>query len=483
MGLRFRLFLLVILPTALVLGGYGVMRIRVEMRQAAEAERRQSAVTARAVQIALEHDLRDRQLADIQRLVSELVVSHAQIERILVVDRALKPLAAQPPVTGAGLDRLKQVIASGQVRHDFERPNITRYALPLRAPRGGVLGAVEIAFTTSLPEESLIRTIWDVGPRVVAIVLFVTALTLLAIHLDLIRPLGRLSASIQAVGEGRLGPPLPASRRDELGMVARAFNRMVEQLQAARARLVDETERALELEKQLRRVETLAVAGKLTSALAHEVGTPLNIISGRAEIALRALPPDHPARGEVTVIAAQAERISSTIRSVLDSVRGHKPEVQRVDLASLLPQLGGLMGYEARRRRIVLEAPPSGDMPPLLADPGQLQQVLLNLLTNALDATPAGGRVRLEARATRQADGRPGVAVTVSDSGPGIPAEILGRIFDPFFTTKPAGQGTGLGLAICRDIVREHGGTIDVQSQEGRGTTFEVWVPAAEASA
>ena len=86
----------------------------------------------------------------------------------------------------------------------------------------------------------------------------------------------------------------------------------------------------------------------------------------------------------------------------------------------------------------------------------------------------------IEARESQQADGRAGVAVAVSDRGAGIPAEILGRIFDPFVTTKPAGQGTGLGLAICRDIVRDHGGTIDVQSQEGRGTTFEVWLPAAE---
>jgi signal transduction histidine kinase len=114
----------------------------------------------------------------------------------------------------------------------------------------------------------------------------------------------------------------------------------------------------------------------------------------------------------------------------------------------------------------------------MLADPAQLQQILINLVLNALDVTPAGGRVEIGARPSSVRE-RTGIALTVSDTGPGIPPELRSKVFEAFFTTKPAGQGTGLGLAICRDIVQAHGGEIEVESTPGSGTTFTVWIPEA----
>jgi signal transduction histidine kinase len=128
---------------------------------------------------------------------------------------------------------------------------------------------------------------------------------------------------------------------------------------------------------------------------------------------------------------------------------------------------------------VTLEAAVPADLPPISADPNQLQQVLINLLMNALEATLPGGHVQVTA-APRAEAGRPGVRFGVADTGPGIPPDVLPRVFEPFFTTKPPGQGTGLGLAICRDIVKEHGGEIQVESQPGAGTTFTVWLPEAE---
>jgi two-component system NtrC family sensor kinase len=120
------------------------------------------------------------------------------------------------------------------------------------------------------------------------------------------------------------------------------------------------------------------------------------------------------------------------------------------------------------------------ELPPVRVDPGHLQQVLINLLTNAIEATPAGGRV--EVTGTSEADdGRPGVAIAVRDTGSGIPEEALPRIFDPFFSTKPVHGGAGLGLSICRDLVRSNGSQIHVASKLGEGTTFTVWLPQARA--
>jgi signal transduction histidine kinase len=257
---------------------------------------------------------------------------------------------------------------------------------------------------------------------------------------------------------------------------------MVEQLEAAQGRLAEESEHARDLEQHLRRAETLAVAGKLTSALAHEVGTPLNVITGRAEMALRLLPSDHPAREELGVVVTQTDRITGIIRSILDAMRGQKPEMQRLALAPLVNRLAPLAAYDSRRRGVAFQASVPDDLPTVNADAGQLGQVFLNLIVNALDATPAGGRVAVEARQAARGD-RTGVLIEVSDTGIGIPAEAVSRVFDAFFTTKPAGRGTGLGLAISRDIVRDHGGAIDVRSCEGEGTTVCVWLPEAETPA
>jgi two-component system NtrC family sensor kinase len=481
MGLRLRVLLVVILPMALVVGIYGVVRVRTETQGALEAERHQAAIAASAVRIAVEHTLRTREFRDVQRLAAELVSAHAEINRIVVVDRRLTPLALEPPGTlpRSRASELTTAMANSRTIELADEPGTIRYFLPLHGPDGRVEGALEIAFLTREQEASLGSVAQDVGLRLGALVIALGVLTSLALRRQIIQPLHRLAGSIRALGEGRPGPPLPVERQDELGEVAGAFNQMVDQLQAARVALAAETEHALDLERQLRRAEILAVAGKLTSALAHEVGTPLNIISGRAELALRVVDPDHPAHDELVAILTQSERISGIIRSLLDSVRAREPEVQAVAVAPLVTQISRLMSHDATRRGVALEARVPDDLPPVAADPGQLQQVLLNLLVNALDVTPAGGRVAIEG-VLRNGTDRPGVAIAVSDSGPGIPKEHRGRIFDPFFTTKSPGRGTGLGLAISRDIVREHGGTLTVQSEEGSGATFTVWLPAHE---
>jgi len=483
MGLRLRVFLFVILPIALLLGAYGVVRISQESHEAVEAEKRHTAATARAALIAVEHAMRDRQLADIQRLVSELVRNHAQIDRIVLLDRSLEVLAAEPAGAGsvAAEADLRAVIARDKSRERSEGPSTVRYLLPVKGASGAPVGVLEIGFETTQVELTVARVSEGLAVPLGALVIAVTAFASFAIQRQVIRPLVRLTQSIRTLGEGRPGPPLPVDRRDEVGEVAEAFNRMVEQLESARAQLLAETQHTVDLEKQLRRSQALAVAGKLTSALAHEVGTPLNIISGRAEIALRSLD-GHPARDDVQTILAQADRISGIIRGLLDSLRGRKPEVQPVAPGALLGQIVPLVAYDARRRGVKVDRHVAGGTPDVMGDPGQLQQVFLNLLMNAVDATPAGGRITVLVGAAPR-DGQAGTAITVADTGPGIAPELLGRIFEPFFTTKAAGQGTGLGLAICRDIVREHGGALTATNAPGGGAVFTVWLRAAPAHA
>jgi signal transduction histidine kinase len=178
------------------------------------------------------------------------------------------------------------------------------------------------------------------------------------------------------------------------------------------------------------------------------------------------------------VIITQIDRISRMIRAALDPFRRREPERVAVPPGSVTEVLRPLLQHFAKSRGVTLGMSMPGDLPPVLVDPDHLQQVLINLLTNAIEATPAGGRVVVTG-VPRADDGRPGVALEVRDTGSGIPEEALPRIFDPFFSTKPAREGAGLGLAICRDLVRSNGSDIQVASTPGQGTTFTVWIPEA----
>jgi len=485
MGLRLRLILILAVPLVLVVGVHGIFRIRQEQAQLLGEDRRNIALAARAVQIAAENALRDRQISDVKRLLAEMAEDQEQIDRIRLFDKTLSPFLVSNPLSigeEVSKDVVGRVVETGRPESFYQRrgkQHVLLHFVPLRGPKGEIQGAMEVVHLAAGVDQRLRAATRDVWIRLGILLLTVTLLAGLLLQRQVLRPLSRLVEGIRRLGQGQPGPPLPVGRRDELGRVAEAFNQMAEQLEAARQRLLAETERTLDLERGIRQAETLAVAGKLASGLAHEVGTPLNIVSGRAEFLLQALPPDDARREDLEVIVAQIDRISGIIRSLLDMVRPRKPEIQPTALDSVLERLLPLLRHTARRRAVMLAASVPADLPPMLADPNQLQQVLINLLINALEATPAGGRVSVGA-SPADGNGRAGVAISVTDTGPGIPPDLLPRVFEPFFTTKPPGQGTGLGLAICRDIVRAHGGEIRVESRAGAGCTFVVWLPRAE---
>jgi signal transduction histidine kinase len=483
MGLRLRLILIITIPAVLAVGVHGLLRVRQQEAQLFAAEQQSLRLTAKAVQIAVENAFRHRQFSDVGRLISEMVEQQEMIDRIRLFDRRLaltfvsNPLAIGEAVPAGPIRRVLESGASQASWDRRARQSFISVITPIRGGQGSVEGAMEIVRLAGGIDERLRAAIADVLIRLGLVVAVTIGLTALALQRQVLRPLARLTAGIQQLGHGDGGAPLPVERDDELGKVAREFNAMAARLHQARARLIAETERALELEDQARRAATVAVAGKLAAGLAHEVGTPLNVISVRAEFILRALPPDDPRRADLESIVGQIERISRIITGLLDAVRPQAPKLEPTAVKPLVDDLFGLLRHPARQRGVELVVSVPDGLPRVQADAGQLQQVVINLVLNALEATPGGGRVTVGAEA-RARGSRDGVALTVSDTGSGIAPEILPNVFNAFFTTKPRGQGTGLGLAICRDIVRSHGGEILVDSQPGAGSTFTAWIPA-----
>jgi signal transduction histidine kinase len=223
------------------------------------------------------------------------------------------------------------------------------------------------------------------------------------------------------------------------------------------------------------RAEKLATAGQLAAGIAHEIGTPLGVIRGRAEVALDRLGSEHPQAHGQQVIIAQIDHVSRLIGQLLDYVRPQAPVVQSVDLGAALTTVAGLLGAEAGKRKIALTVDVADGTRPLRADPGQLQQVLVNLTMNALDACSPGGTVVLRARPAPGDDGH--VVLEVADDGVGVPAGSRAQIFDPFYTTKKRGQGTGLGLWVVAQLVRRHDSELELDSKVGTGTTVRVVWP------
>jgi signal transduction histidine kinase len=339
-------------------------------------------------------------------------------------------------------------------------------------------------------------------PLFVLIVLGVAVGVRFAVSQIILRPLRRLLEGITAVGKGDLSRVILAERDDEIGVLAGRFNAMTGSLREAR----EEGERAatarLGLEARLRQSEKLATIGQMAAEIAHELGTPLNVIGGRAralakkaERAVEAAPATTQSiePGDVvknaTIIGDEVSRITKIIRQVLDFSRPRGPTVTRVHLGAVVADALEFLREPIRRQEIQVEVHTMPAPPEVPGDPDQIQQVCLNLITNAIHAMPEGGTLRVSTECVVRRKGGLDLAppaeyavLVIADTGPGIPEANREKIFEPFFTTKDEGQGTGLGLAVSHGIVKDHDGWIEVESPAGGGAVFRVFLPCASAT-
>jgi signal transduction histidine kinase len=260
---------------------------------------------------------------------------------------------------------------------------------------------------------------------------------------------------------------------------------MCAELEASRQRLKAETERRLAALDELRHAERLATVGRLASGIAHELGTPLNVVGARAKIIMS----ERLARSEMAdngrIILEQAERISRLVQQLLNYARKRQLQSEAAEVTTLAAEALELLRPVADGAGVELELIDEAEGARPEVDRVLLQQVFLNLAMNAIQAMPAGGRLQVQLRrcAPPNRDGAgESLAVTFRDQGEGIPEADKHRLFEPFFTTRQSGEGTGLGLSICQGIVEDHGGWIDVQSETGRGSTFTIYLPLPTAT-
>jgi signal transduction histidine kinase len=299
------------------------------------------------------------------------------------------------------------------------------------------------------------------------------------------QPLRALMEKTRLISAGNLQGPIRLGTRDELAELGESLNLMCEQLAQSQGKIREETATRIAAMEQLRHADRLKTVGRMASGIAHELGTPLSVVAGRAGlIGSGKLTADEVAES-AAAIKAESDKMTKIIRQLLDFARASTPHKTAVDLRQVVGQTVDLLRPLAEKRHVQLRLAAGGDPAIAEIDAGQIQQVLTNLIVNAVEAMPGGGKAEITVRSQTACppdggDARPSryYAVEVRDEGVGIAEEHLWRLFEPFFTTKEVGEGTGLGLSIAYGMVQEHGGWIDVTSRPGAGSCFVVFLPA-----
>ncbi len=302
------------------------------------------------------------------------------------------------------------------------------------------------------------------------------------------RPMRSLMDKARRVGRGDFSGPLHLRQRDELADLAREMNAMCDRLIEAHERSAAEAAARIAALEQLRHADRLMTVGKLASGIAHELGTPLNVVSARAGMIADGETTPTESVDYARIIGQACDQMTQIIRQLLDFARPRGPERAAEDVRQIALRTLALLEPIAAKKNVTMALQDDGAEAIAELDAGQMQQVFTNLVVNAVQAMEAQGTVVVTVTRERAApppgnggSETPCVCVRVRDDGSGIPPEHLPHVFEPFFTTKDVGQGTGLGLSVAYGIVREHQGWMDVRSTLGQGSEFAVYLPVKEA--
>jgi two-component system NtrC family sensor kinase len=346
----------------------------------------------------------------------------------------------------------------GVVRPLYNSPTCQRSDCHAPGAGAGVLGVVLMSVSMDQREASAadLRRQLYLFAALLTVVITATVFALLTRLVG--KPVGELVEGTRRLAAGDLDQPIPVRSHDEIGLLARSFN--------------ENTEKLARAQRQLHEMEKLASVGRLAAGVAHEINNPLTGILTYAEALREDL--TQKQRADVDAIIGEALRCRDIVRRLLDFARRRPPAKRETDLNQLVEHVLHLLERQKALGHVRVVRELASELPTVMLDSSQFHQVLVNLVVNAAEATPAGGTITVATAAS--ADGA-GIQLDVTDTGSGVPPEVRSHIFDPFFTTKT--MGTGLGLPVAWGIVQQHGGRLSFVTAPERGTTFTVELPIA----
>jgi two-component system NtrC family sensor kinase len=368
----------------------------------------------------------------------------------------------------------------------YKKDPVFSYTLPFKNSTGQIMGGISILQHTSFVEDDIRKAEWDIFLTIFILTSATVGMILFVTRRWITLPIAQLMDGIKNLSKGNLNTQIDLKRGDEFSALARTFNRLAINLKTAQEKIIQEAENRLQLERELRQSEKLAIVGQLASGLAHDIGTPLNIISGRAELIKRRLEEKEEAQKDLNIIVQQTERIAKIIQQLLGFVRKKRPEQKALNVGLLLETTLEFFDYLIQKQGIRVVKEVETPLPPVIGDLDQLNQVFSNLFLNAIQAMSQGGTLRLSvspkwiSKEGLNERERLYIEVGIEDTGVGMAKDVLEKIFNPFFTTKEEDKGTGLGLTVSQGIVEDHEGWIDVESEVGTGSVFKVYLPSLQ---
>ncbi|HEX9618494.1 MAG TPA: HAMP domain-containing sensor histidine kinase [Polyangiaceae bacterium] len=490
MKLAKRLGAVLIAAVFLVVAAFAYVRVIRELDLFDNEVRRDHGVMARALEVTIEQIWNAQGEAAARRALNGVNARHAGVN---IRWSSLKPGA--PPSERPWSNRNGSFVPTGTIYQFTGPPSAESPLAPGDeyfftyvhiAMSGHAQGAIELSESLSPKTDYVQRTLLTTALSTLSLAM-ICGVVAAGVGVWLVgRPVDQLIRKARRVGGGDFSHPLVLRSHNELSDLAYELNLMCDQLAEAQEELHRETAGRIRALDQLRHAERLTTVGRLASAIAHELGTPLNVVAGHAKlIEKKALGPDQIPES-AAVIAEQCRRMTRIVRQVLDYARRRDAHKAPHDLGQVVAQALVLLEPLAQRHGVALEQTGLGTAFACV-DASQMQQAFTNLLLNAIQASPEGAAVVISVEVVEGApDGvSSGVAVaesvriTVQDQAGGIKEDVIPRLFEPFFTTKPAGVGTGLGLSIAREIIEEHSGQIEVATELGQGTRFIVRLPHA----
>jgi signal transduction histidine kinase len=474
----------------LVLSGYGYFHIITRRDILIRKMKVEVRSICRTLKVPLEKISLPREMEYVQELI-DTVEEYEKTLGVIVYHQG-RNLTFRSRSLGEGIEPylvlIKKSIKEDLPQEEFrvyKKDPVFAYVFPLKDRNGKNIGGVAILQYTSFMEKDARGAEWGIFITILVLIGGTVAFVLFGTRKWISQPISQLMSGVKNLAKGNFDTQFVLSRKDEISELAQAFNQMAVDLRKAQEQIIKEAETTIELERTLRQSEKLATIGQLASGLAHEIGTPLNIIGGRAELIKRKIKDREGEQKDLDIIIQQAERITKIIQQLLGFVRKKRPEQKGLNIKTLLETTLDFLDHQIQKQGVKVVKDLKDNLPIVTGDSDQLQQVFLNLILNAIQSMPQGGELRIGASSkwiSKEGieDGqREYVVLSVVDTGMGIEKEVVENIFNPFFTTKED-KGTGLGLTVSQGIVQDHEGWIEVESEIGEGSQFRVYLPASE---
>ena len=473
-SLRWALILQVLVPLLAAMAVFTTIGLTTLERSAETRMQDEVELVARAVRLPISDSLEQGREQDVRQAL-ESVFRIGRVYGAYVYDVDGELVAAVGAVNPATRKReVAELAAEGEQQGAYEQiqgQDVYSYFLPLSDSGGRIAGLLQVTRRGSDFQELAVQLRLQAVAVIAVAGGLITLMVLWGHRRAIGRHFDRLTGSMARVESGELAHRAPLDGPREIRSLSQALNTMLDSMARAEQEIARRRDAQLELEAQLRHAEKLAAIGRLASGVAHELGTPLSVLDGKAQRALRRAEPDAPEARALQGIRREVARMEHIVRQLLEFGRGQNRQYRRTRMGDLATAAAAALEQPFSAAGATLELQPCEPDPELYVDPIRLEQVLVNLLRNALQA--GAGAVRVS---WRPGDAG-GLQLLVDDDGPGVPAESRKRLFEPFYTTKAVGEGTGLGLAVVHGIITEHGGQVQVEDSPLGGARFRVQFP------